>query len=115
MARYQLEDVPLGRLATYAGAYKDRSSQIDIVPTDGILRKKKPDRNFPNALKEFFNLMMWKALNELHFGHFYNFDISSPRPIALDEGGAIYEFGDWHRGSSCHKWWRSFACIKRFE
>lgn len=53
MASYQLEEVPLGRIAPYAGAYKRRSSNIDIVPTDGILRKFKPDRSPAKALQAF--------------------------------------------------------------
>ncbi len=76
------------KFATYTGFHKDRSSDVTLLPTGGIVRKDKPERNKSNSLREFFALLVWDRVLKAHANP--NLAIVSPKPIAIDQGGKIY-------------------------
>jgi len=74
--------------AKYDGFHKDRSSEVTLLPTKGIVRKDKTGRKDQNALREFFALSIWDRVLGAHRND--DIPIVSPEPIAIDEQGRIY-------------------------
>lgn len=85
------------KFASYGWLNKQRSSQVDLLATDWVIRKVKPERTSRRQMEEFFSLHIWQRLLESYRSEYRWVQILSPRPIAIElDKHAIYmSFLQW--------------------
>src|SRR3989344_162421 len=82
------DPVSAGNFCGYEG-YKSKSSEMSLLPTEGVICKDKPKRNHRKAVQEYACLHVWHTLlNEAKNGH--DMRVEAPRPVALDDRYRVY-------------------------